>query len=249
MEIRGDVAVGIVCDGCSSGSHSEVGAKIGARIWLEEAFRQLGRGYLPDRPEETQALLDKIEAGALVKIRSIADAMGSSLTRIVSDYFLFTVVGFIVDPRSYATFVAGDGVVIVAHDGDEFGPEVYDIQAGNQPAYPAYRLVPSNKAPEKMRVIEAGLTEVLQAILVGTDGVQDLIDSPGRRIPGKDEQIGLIEQFWKTDRYFTNPFAIGHRLNLINRSISRVDYETRVRTEDHGPLRDDTSFAIIRRRP
>ena len=246
VEQRGDVIVALVCDGCSSGPHSEVGAKIAIRIWADELFRLLGPGWSPTIPAVLADALGVVERRVLTAIDHTASYMGENFAQILNDYFLFTVLGAFVHRESYAVFAAGDGIVLTTHDCGEDG--VYRLEAkDNKPVYPAYRLLRNREEPI-VKVVEMGFAHVLRSVLIGTDGVADLMKSAEKPIPGKSDKIGPIEQFWRTDRFFKNPYAIGHRLNLINRTVSKMDYETRSKVEEHGPLTDDTSMAVIRRR-
>ena len=118
----------------------------------------------------------------------------------------------------------------------------------NAPAYLSYNLVETNQPEPDLGMLWMGPLESVKSILLGTDGVADLARSFNDPIPGKEEKIGSISQFWEKDGFFKNPFSIGHRLALINRSISRVDWEKKAMGEAHGPLRDDTTFITIRRK-
>jgi len=53
--------------------------------------------------------------------------------------------------------------------------------------------------------------------------------------------VGPLSQFWEEDRFFKNSHALGHRLNLINRDIPRVNSNGRILSE-FGHLKDDTTL-------
>lgn len=238
------VLVAVVCDGCGSSDHSEVGAHLGAKIVVQTT---LGC-YLSDPTSFPYAAmkspgLQQVKRGVLSKIQSVADVMSGSFSENVSQYFLFTILGAIVDRNAGKAYVfgCGDGVFYV-NDVPTTIPS-----PNNAPAYLSYNLVETNQPKPDLGMLWMGDLETVRSILIGTDGVADLARSFDAPIPGKDEKIGSVAQFWEKDGFFKNPFSIGHRLALINRSVSRVDWDKKAMHEAHGPLRDDATFVVIRR--
>src|SRR3989344_4903992 len=117
--VEGNLLVGVVCDGCGSSKHSEVGAKIGARLVVQAIVRQLRRleetQYRP-LTEEVQPLpsfWESVRQEVLTELRALAGRMGDSLSAVVNDYFLFTTIGAIVTRYGASFFSLGDGVIIV----------------------------------------------------------------------------------------------------------------------------------------
>lgn len=240
------VLVAVVCDGCGSSDNTEVGAQVGAKIVVESTLRH----YLnhPERfPYAAMAKnqgLQMVKWSVLTKIQSLADDMAGSFSENISQYFLFTVLGVILDPKADKAFVfgCGDGTFYVN------GVPTTIPSPNNAPAYLCYNLVETNQPDPQLGMLWMGSFESVKSMLIGTDGVADLARACDDPIPGKEEKIGPIAQFWEKDGFFKNPFSIGHRLTLINRSVSRVDWEKKAMTEAHGQLRDDTTFIVIRRK-
>jgi len=246
-----DYIVAVVCDGCGSSYHSEVGSKIGARL-LIEAIRNylLYHPGLSDQGIGTCAtsMLERVRQDTLAQIRVLAAVMGPSLTQIVSEYFLFTIVGALVTRFGTVIFSIGDGVYFVNGSMTEIGPFLDD-----SPPYMAYGITGSpltNECPGLLhfQVDVAIPTKEVGSILIGVDGVLDLINIADHCIPGREDLVGPINQFWEDDRYFANPFAITRRLSLINRDHVGVSLAGRRVEDAHGELRDDTTFVVIRRR-
>lgn len=237
------ILVAVVCDGCGSGEHSEVGAKLGARIVVKQVIR-----WFQNDPKAFSLLgiergLIQVRRSVLAHVQLLADQMAGSFSQIISDYFLFTVVGAIVTPEDTITFGAGDGVIVVN------GATTNLISETNTPDYLSYGLVNTeNGLNPVLRKFTWHKTSEVNSVLLGTDGVRDLAKAADKAIPGKDEKVGPLEQFWKEDRYFKNSFAIQRRLALANRSMHRVDYEKKVAVEEHGHLPDDTTVLVIRRK-
>jgi len=245
-DARRGVIAAVVCDGCGSGEHSEVGAQIGARLAVEEILRNYHRdpfdfGFASGANGIDSALA-RVQRSILAKIQLLADAMGSSFTENIGEYFLFTLVGAIVTETGTFIFSCGDGIFSLNGDVTRL------TSKDNRPDYISYGLVESGIGAPKLSVQVFQPTVEVSSLLIGTDGCEALLDAVDTKIPGKEDKVGPINQFWSYDRYFKNPFAVGHRLNLINRDMARYDPEKKVMIEEHGPLRDDTTFIVIRRK-
>lgn len=235
-----DVLVAVVCDGCGSSPHSEVGAKLGAKL----VVRQTLLAYLQDpkafvSADETG--FERLKRTLLISLSSTIKDMAGSFSENVRDYFLFTILGVIVDQtHGVQLFGCGDGVYYLN------GLPVYLSAPNNTPAYLSYGLIKTEMGEPELKRLLSHPGWKLQHLLLCTDGVSDLERSHDLAIPGKEEKIGPVSQFWEKDGFYKNPFSIGHRLALINRSVRSVDWEKNALTEAHGPLRDDTTLVAIR---
>lgn len=227
--------VAVVCDGCGSGKHTEVGAKIGAHLIaqtvLDEVVKMKNIDSLP---------WQRIKHLVLDQLSTVAKAMGGSLSETISDYFLFTILGAIVTPEILCVFSLGDGVYIINDAVRELGPF-----PGNSPPYLMYNLTGSELMETDPESLDFQIHSFVSmsgfhSLILGTDGVMNLIHSAEKSLPGKTDRIGPINQFLD-DRYFTNPDAIRRRLAIINRDVSLN------RVIVGGPLKDDTTIVVIRR--
>ena len=240
FEFREDLIVAVVCDGCGSGTHSEVGAKLGAMLITDQIIRHMSEGVEPSI-ENVGVVLSRVQRSVLSRLGALADSMPGSFSKNVADYFLFTAVGSVITPAMEFTFACGDGL-IVEND------EVIDLSSEKSPDYMSYGLVESGIETSKLQVLSMCSTDHLDHVLIATDGIHDFRKSSSVKIPGKDEHIGDLSQFWKDDRFFKNPFWITNRLNLINREVHHVDYAKKVSASEYGPLKDDTTLVVIRRK-
>lgn len=247
-----NTTIAIVCDGCGSGKHSEVGAKLGVRL-LGEAMRK-NLDYFrcfSENNQDTTPFWERVRKDTLANIRVLTNSLGESFSQTVNDYFLFTVVGVLITERKTTFFSIGDGVMVLNGEVIEIGPF-----PGNAPPYIGYDLVESSlsdTAPEllKFTIHETLETENVESILIGTDGVTDLANITSENYPGKDKIIGPLSQFWEEDRYFKNPDMIRRTLSLINKdSVKYIrnseDSIVNIRKEN-GLLHDDTTLVSIRR--
>jgi hypothetical protein len=223
---RGEIVVAVVCDGCGSGAHSEVGAQIGARVCAARLGERLEKGAALDDGTLWVGVRDDL----LGTLRDLASAMGGSLARAVTDYFLFTVVGVALVGDDGCVFAAGDGIAAVDGTVTRLGPF-----PGNEPPYVSYGLTAAN-APG-LSVVRA--FSGARSILLGTDGAADLADL--------GSAVRNLSSFWEDDRYFRNPDAIRRQLALLNRERTKPVWEERRVERETGLLEDDTTIVMIRR--
>jgi hypothetical protein len=225
-------AVGVVTDGCSAGRANEVGARLGA-AWLAshaaaalealpaaDAARTLGDGLT--------ALLAELALALAPDPRDRPAA--------IADHLLFTFLLCAIGPDRAVVIGQGDGVYAV--DG---AATVLDSGPANAPAYLAYRVV----APEALRTATspASLEPVvhldtpardLDSLLVATDGLAELSGRADE--PLADGTLpGGIAELAGDPRYLQNPSLLGKRLVVLG--------------ERNHRLRDDTTVALLRRRP
>ncbi|WP_026103211.1 protein phosphatase 2C domain-containing protein [Pseudanabaena sp. PCC 6802] len=229
--------IAVVCDGCGSGEHSEVGAKLGARLAVEAIVNNLC-----DRVDAE--FWEKIKLDLLGQLRDLAKSLGGrdrNTDRVVNNYLLFTIVGAIVTPMETVTFSLGDGLIAVNGKIDPIGPF-----PDNAPPYLAYGLY----CPDAIgfQICDRLPTEEVRSILIGTDGVEDFSAAESMNLPGKQEKVGEISQFWLEDRYFANQDAIRRKLSRMNREATKIDWQGRRSIKAVGLLPDDTTLIAIRKR-
>ena len=243
-EAHPGVMVAVVCDGCGSGKHSEVGAKLGARTVVKQVLRWYHEYPEGFNGESINRGLGLVRRSVLSQLQLLADQMGGSFSETVSEYFLFTVLGTIMTPEDTFVFRAGDGILTI-----NGRPPLVLAPFDNKPEYLAYGLVQTEEPiKSELRNVTYERTKDVTSIFIGTDGARDLLLSEKKKIPGKDEVVGPLEQFWNNDVFFKNPFAMQRRLNLINRTVTKADFDKKVVHEEHGHLTDDTTVLVIRRR-
>lgn len=264
---KSGIAIAVVSDGCGSGQHSEVGAKIAARFVAQSILRYLP-GYINGVEKNLSdpyifRYWEDIRLDLLATLRPLAQRLDSSMAEAVKDYFLFTLIGFIVTPHGSFVFSIGDGVYSVNGEVTRIGP-FNTAKKENAPPYIGYGLLRADQGdvdPElcKFQVNRAMPTATVQSILVGSDGVVDFMAAEKKALPGqidKDGCLGPLSQFWTDDRYFTNPDGtrnpdgIRRKLALANNSSIAPDWanwrEERIHRKP-GLLPDDVTLAVIRR--
>jgi hypothetical protein len=151
------MAAVVVCDGCSAGASSEVGARLGAALWIAAVARRMRRGAAS--PAMWSAVRDEVVA----KLASLVEAMTGDRALAIREHFLFTVVSAAVSRDGASVWALGDGAYsMTPGDTRVLGPF-----ADNQPPYLAYDLLGCAQPPHVAEG-EPGL------VVVATDGALDL---------------------------------------------------------------------------
>lgn len=233
--------VAVVCDGCGSGAESEVGAALGARLIVAEVAGAIELGGDLDSP----ALWDEVRRSVLARLSDLVTAMGGKRSLLVSELFLFTVVGLAVSADRAVIFAAGDGLFAAGDDVERLGPF-----PRNEPPYLGYGLL-DGASPPRLLVHRSFPASALTTVLLGTDGAADLLDLADRQVPGggqEGEVVGPLRRFWEEASHFTNRDAVRRRLARINREVTRPVWSERRLAKEPGLLEDDTTIVVIRRR-
>lgn len=242
---RDDCVVIVVCDGCGEMPHSEVGAQIGARMVANTLVREV---------VITRAIPDWRFVATLIaqKLRTIAETVvgyaDQDVRWMANECLLFTIVAAVITPSRAAFAAFGDGFVAVNGEAMPIGP--FD---GNMPPYMIYRAVGSSlpRSALEFNVVRDMPTADVQNFAIGSDGVCDLADLSDSPIPGRNEKIGPLSQFWTDDAFFQNKASLGRRLTVINGGIVQPMFGPGGKRSAKwpGPLGDDTTMIAGRRTP
>jgi len=226
---NGELVVAAVTDGCSSGRYSEVGARLGAAHlagWVPQLWRRLG-GAASAPAELAREATDALLAYLYTVSGGLKPGGPDELSQVVADYLLFGFLCAVVDEERAVVFGIGDGVYSV-----NGASTVLDPGPENAPDYLAYRLLGIRGRRIQARVHCCVPTAELSSLVIGTDGLVDLLARAAEPLKDGAPQGGL-EQFEKGALYLKNPVQVQKRLTVIgdlNRHLS-----------------DDTTLALIRR--
>lgn len=192
LEIRGQkMFYGVICDGCSSGESSEVGAKLAATFLgrqIEVLLKQ--RTPLNKIPPVLHKRMLGFLKGLLGKISFDSP---SSRNDFISDNFLFTILGFIYTDDEAIIFVQGDGVWIV-------NDEVTIRDENNTPNYIAYSLLPFRPSEFEVNRFPGKL---ISRIAIASDALV--------------EEKGFISELWGN----THPLGLQRKVNFLSREDHR----------------------------
>jgi hypothetical protein len=148
----------VVCDGCGSSGSSEVGARLGARLFAAALGRHLGVGTLEDAFAGARA--DVVRAIAAI-VEPFSDREAA-----VHEMFLFTIVAGAWRGDEGGVWGLGDGAYAFAGGATrELGPF-----ADNEPPYLAYDLI-----GEAARACFEPAPTDCRGIVVATDGALALV--------------------------------------------------------------------------
>lgn len=236
LENNGLIAV--VCDGCGSGKHSEVGANLASQIITEVLKKEVS---LLSKDKGLENLnWQRIKQLIIAPLSVIANAMGGSLSKVINDYFLFTIVGTIITKSEVLIFSFGDGVYILNEEVKELGPFL-----NNAPPYLMYNLVGSSLVENGSTLLDFQCEKLisrdeLESLIIGTDGVMDFIQHEKSLLPSNlSMTVGAIHQFLEK-KFFMNPDMINRKLRIINREY--IDSSC----IKSGLLPDDTTLIVIK---
>lgn len=262
-----ELIVAVVCDGCGSGSHSDLGAKLGVRLVARNIYNRY-RNHVKYKNYGLsvgawQENLKGVFENVLIQLTSFARDYADIRPRpdsapwwwdcvydwkgCVHDCFLFTIVGFIMTPFDSLIFSIGDGIFALNGRTKVLGPF-----PNNAPPYIGYNAIKEDillEADYSKFAINAFLpTDEVEAILIGTDGVVDFVQTAEKNLPGKEELVGSLSQFWENDLYFRNPDALRRRFAIVNADVTKPLWEERRLMKYPGLLRDDTTLVVVRRK-
>ena len=228
--------VAVVCDGCGSSPHSEVGAQLGARLVAKALALQLARGADPAGDQLWQAA--RVEV--LETLGGLAAVLGGNPAHAIGDFLLFTAVGVIVTPQITRCFAAGDGIVAV-----NGAPKIIGPFPDNAPPYLAYALF-ENQGDRYQFELQTPLpTAEVESVMVGTDGAAALLEIEEEEVPGLFEKVGPLSALWTDDRIFADPDFLRRRLLQLTRDAPQGDGELTA----PGLLTDDATVIVLRRQP
>lgn len=196
--------IGVVADGCGSGSNSEVGAKLGVDFVVN--FCKKTFSYKPfDKNILENALVEYLRN--IVKNQQTSEELD-----FIENYLYFTLFGFIIQAQQTFVFHSGDGFYILNEK------EVV-IEQENRPKYIAKTLISGNYTMETDQIE----TNKLEKLLVATDGLLHLND---RFLKAENvENMTKISDLFSNESYFENIVALPKLLTdlAINKNILRDD--------------------------
>jgi hypothetical protein len=210
----------VVCDGCSAGPSSEVGARLGAELAIAAAARELAGGARP------AAIWPAVEGHVLDALDRIAASMPGDRARVVHDHFLFTIVAAAYRGGEVAVWAVGDGAYALGDRARVLGPF-----ADNRPPYLAYALLGA-AAPAPTPHLELADARC-GSVLVATDG---------------PAEVGL-GAFGGIERYLRHPDALRRHLAVLARGDERIDWDGRRVERRAAALQDDGAVAVLAWRP
>lgn len=199
--------IGLIADGCGSGSNSEVGAQLGLKFLLRIISEQASSDWKVNLKENIQKYSSQI-----------AEIHSSNPRDFTKNFLLYTIIGFVEENNKITIFSFGDGVIII-------DDKVKVINQNNRPKYINNELIGNEGG--KFTYEEVILDE--QTILIGSDGVEDLIEAINK---GLVDEYTDLHAFIRDEKNFSDPIHIPKFLQKYARS---------------GILKDDCTLIIVKK--
>lgn len=163
--------VKIVCDGCSEGKHSEVGAWLFVRKTLNntEDYCDKAHGieYLADTMLDVQS-----------NICTHTWYGDDPNPQLIKDYLCYTILMSVkVMHEQFITYVCGDGYIILQKDGDI---RFVKVDNGEYPKYFSYNYIDSSKLKHYKDGVEFDVSEWegYENVGIASDGIRFVADLP-----------------------------------------------------------------------
>ena len=206
----------VVCDGCSAGAYSELGARLASQLVIAKLAQRVPGGI-------GEAMWSTIRAELAAEIGRIVEAMPGDRIAALHDHFLFTIVAAAWREDEVSVWALGDGAYALGDRVRTLGP--FD---DNMPPYVAYDLI-GERHPAHFVTADASCGSVL----VATDGIEEI---------GFDAFLGARD----VDRFLANPDALRRHLALAARTSERVAWDEHRIVRRPAALQDDGALAVMR---
>ncbi len=212
--------IGLVGDGCGSGQYSEVGAQLGVRF-MANYLQNLSQGWANELPCDWEYFLNDAVKQFLFKLQSFNQFCGLC-EKDVYNYWLFTILGFVVTEKTTVVFSFGDGLVSLNNN-------VEEIDQNNEPHYLSY-------GTSKVKIHHLVSTDDVQSLWIATDGLAELLEKSDQEISllGKEWKVKELVDFEQGEKYLVNKSLVQKRLNVFG--------------HNHKLLYDDSTVILLRRK-
>lgn len=217
-------AVVVVCDGCSAGTSSEVGARLGANLFAGAVGARLRAGRSPEDP----TLWEAARAEVVRTLADLLERMPGDRIDVLREHFLFTIVAAAVAGDVAAMWALGDGAYAIGRETVELGPF-----ADNQPPYLAYDLV-----GESAEAVFEVVPSACGSIVVATDGANDLATDLEFVSRGGLAQLSARG-------FVDHPDALRRYLAVLARAGERIDWDERRVVRAPAVLQDDCAIGVL----
>lgn len=251
--------VGVVCDGCGAGKYSEIGSRIGSQLFIQHVRSLTKKLYFERRAysDYTEPKIDSEQYWKLFcskMIESLSGITGSisgkysfhplNYPQYIRDYFLFTIVAFVMTPETTVIVSLGDGFTVM-------NDELLEIPSldGNHPPYISYQLISDHVTDEMIvpfKIHYTIPTDQVRNILISTDGLRDINKKQDQLYPGKKNKVGTVHDLIRNENLYKNGVALQRHLFGLTQSRQLVDWEKQTMDYCQPILSDDTTMIMLR---
>lgn len=173
--ISPELSIGVVCDGCGKSKYSEVGSAL-LSVFVVNLLRNTNSAIFIN-VEELKNLLEYEIDLFIKRLQDILFFEATSLPERISfinEFLLSTCLFCVVTKDKVIVANCGDGVMII-------NKQIQEIHQEGKPEYIAYKSVPKealDQRPTELSFfsIQSFDKDMIGNIVIGTDGIQPLID-------------------------------------------------------------------------
>lgn len=203
-EIPDEILVFCVCDGCGEQDHSEIGAKLQAKLLVSKIINERSNDLLAFRH-------------VYLMLSTLTMAMtrfGTSSSKTVFEYFLATAIVGVMRPKqnSLKLYIRGDGYIHVYNKTPETDFHLIRDE-NNQPKYWGYDIA-SGSSNYLDLVYDGDLSEA-ERVVIATDGI--------RYIPEEEQ-----DTLFFANKNFSNPDFLRRSLVILDRDEHSLHDDTTV---------------------
>lgn len=201
-----ELLISAVCDGCGQSKYSEVGSTLlsvfivnllrGANIFKQDSF--FNAEILKNLLEyEIDLFIKRLQGVLFFDIASQAERIS-----FINEFLLSTCLLCVVTKDKVVVANCGDGIVIINN-------EVHEIYQEGKPEYVAYKSVPKealDQRPSELSFFTVNIFDCdkIENIVIGTDGIQSLIDKDlvSNLYGTKKRELQRKFNLWQNDGLF-----------------------------------------------
>jgi serine/threonine protein phosphatase PrpC len=168
--VMNDIVFGVVCDGCGSSEHSEVGSNLTSQFVVHK-LAQFIEQYNNQRESE---IISNIFESTVTFVQNSCFPFHSSAefhASFVNNYWLCTIMGFIISQDFISIFYVGDGVYCIDSSVSDGTDNLRVIDQHNAPEYLAYRCI----NPQFLKGGDVVLPIRFQTVIRNTEKVERLM--------------------------------------------------------------------------
>lgn len=212
IEYADEKIVGVICDGCSSGKHSEVGASL-IGLQLLKLLKKLN--FTGDMNVYRINIQVHIES-FIYHLMNLMFEDSIDKVQFVNDYMLTTFTFCVIDEENTFIGHAGDGIIVISQNNEL---HVENVDHNNSPHYIAYNLVDeellkSTKVKSDLEIKRYPTSEI-DSIIIASDGLEPLV-----------EKNMLSELYGNTGRKLQRKFNVWQKIDrMFGDDVSCVIFE------------------------
>ena len=199
---------GVICDGCSSGSHSEVGASL-IGMYLLKLLDQVPVPVSDDLTVYRISVQVQIETFIYNLMKLMFDSV-TDRVYFVNNYLLSTFTFCVITDDKLIIGHAGDGIIAISQNGQL---NIENVNHDNKPHYISYNLVPeevldSTKVKSNLEIKCYPISEI-DSIIIASDGLEPLV-----------EKNMMSELYGNTGRKLQRKFNIWQNNRMFGDDVS-----------------------------